>query len=123
MTNSNDAALERIDVCEGKYTVINDNGKLSALRYGEPWRDLTGDNLIYWMMVEITSLREKNGVLVEALQAMEARFGCESSRAAEKPKTFACRHTAETCPACEGLVSGWKAVQLARAALPKARTA
>ncbi len=45
---------EQITVADGKYTVINDKGKLSALRHGEPWsRDLVGDNLVYWMMVEI----------------------------------------------------------------------
>lgn len=47
-----------ITIADGKYTVIFDQGNLSALRYGEPWRDLTGDNLIYWMMVEIERLRE-----------------------------------------------------------------
>lgn len=26
----------------------------------------------------------------------------------EQPKTFACHHAAETCPACEGLVRRWK---------------
>jgi hypothetical protein len=45
--------------CDGKYTVTNDNGKLTALRNGEPWgRDLTGDNLIYWMLVEVDRLKE-----------------------------------------------------------------
>ena len=43
---------------DGKYTLINDNGKLTALRHGEPWgRDLTGDNLIYWMLVEVERLK------------------------------------------------------------------
>lgn len=40
----------------GKYTIIQEPGKLEALRYGEPWRDLTGDNLVYWMAVEIETL-------------------------------------------------------------------
>lgn len=52
--------MTRIELADGKYTVIFDEGRLSALRYGEPWRDLTGDNLIYWMMVEIEQLREAN---------------------------------------------------------------
>jgi hypothetical protein len=43
---------------DGKYTVINDNGNLTALRHGEPWtRDFTGDNLIYWMLVEVERLK------------------------------------------------------------------
>lgn len=44
----------------GKYTVVSEDGtgKQYALRHGEPWRDLTGDNLIYWMMVEIRVLHD-----------------------------------------------------------------
>ena len=66
---------------------------------------------------ERTKLRAQRGALLEALVAMEARFGCRSSRAEDPPKTFSCRHVAETCPNCEGLVTGWKAVQAARAAI------
>lgn len=48
----------RHDFCDGKYTVINDNGILTALRHGEPWgRDLVGDNLVYWMLVEVDRLK------------------------------------------------------------------
>lgn len=50
-------SIERIEVGGGKYTLINDYGKLTALRYGQPWvRDLTGDNLVYWLMVRILEL-------------------------------------------------------------------
>jgi hypothetical protein len=50
---------DRHDFADGKYTVINDRGKLTALRYGEPWRDITGDNLIYWMLVEVAALKQQ----------------------------------------------------------------
>jgi hypothetical protein len=40
----------------GKYTLTYHEGRLQALRYGEPWRDLSGDNLIYHMMLRIQSL-------------------------------------------------------------------
>lgn len=54
---------------DGKYTVINDNGKLTALRHGEPWdRDLTGDNLIYWMLVDVDALKAQRDELVAHLQ-------------------------------------------------------
>lgn len=47
------------DFADGKYTVINDNGKLTALRNGEPWgRDLVGDNLVYWMLVKVNEQAE-----------------------------------------------------------------
>jgi hypothetical protein len=50
----------RHDFADGKYTVINDNGKLTALRNGEPWaRDLIGDNLVYWMLVEVDRLKNE----------------------------------------------------------------
>lgn len=37
---------------DGKYTVIFDDGRLYALRHGEPWRDLTGDKLVLAMLQE-----------------------------------------------------------------------
>ena len=45
-------------VADGKYTLEFNNGKMTVLRNGEPWeRDLTGDNLVYWMLVEIENLK------------------------------------------------------------------
>lgn len=53
---------------DGKYTVINDNGKLTALRHGKPWvRDLTGDNLVYWMLVEVDNLKSEVARLTQLL--------------------------------------------------------
>lgn len=55
----------RHDFNEGKHTIINDNGKLTALRYGQPWeRDLTGDNLIYWMLIEVDKLKQQLDALL-----------------------------------------------------------
>lgn len=54
------ATEERFDLYDGKYTVVYDGkGGLRALRHGEPWRDLCGDNLAYWMMVRIRELEAK----------------------------------------------------------------
>ncbi len=40
-----------------KYTVSHDNGlNFHALRYGEPWRDLTGDGLVLAMAQRIEEL-------------------------------------------------------------------
>jgi hypothetical protein len=45
-------------VAEGKYTIISENGVgTHALRYGEPWRDLTGDGMVLAMLQEIVELR------------------------------------------------------------------
>lgn len=51
----------KIDLCDGKYTVVlTEKGELSALRHGEPWQDLCGNNLVYWMMVRIQALEAEN---------------------------------------------------------------
>lgn len=50
--------LTKIELAEGKYTVIHRHGtEFQALRYGEPWRDLTGDGLILAMCQEIEALK------------------------------------------------------------------
>lgn len=65
---------EQMDFGDGKYTVIYDNGSLKALRYGEPWkRDLTGDNLIYWMLVEAIRLKEERDALAAKLKELEGQ--------------------------------------------------
>jgi hypothetical protein len=52
---------ERLDLENGKYTIINDGGKLSALRYGQPWRgpDLIGDGLVGALFTELHQARAK----------------------------------------------------------------
>lgn len=55
--------MNKIELNHGKYTVVNEldepNGKFYALRYGEEWRSLAGDNLVLAMYHEIEELREK----------------------------------------------------------------
>lgn len=48
-----------IELDGGKYSVVlnEDTFHLSALRYGEPWRVLRGDNLVLSMFYEILKLR------------------------------------------------------------------
>lgn len=55
--------MERIkrDFADGKYTLIREpDGRMYALRYDEYWRNLVGDNLIYYMLMRITDLEEEN---------------------------------------------------------------
>ncbi len=50
----------RIDIDNGKYTVvINEYCGLKVLRYGEVWRDCTGDKFILSMALELESLRKE----------------------------------------------------------------
>lgn len=64
--------MPRIDLAEGKYAVLHDNGAgLRALRYNEPWRDLAGDGLVMAMTQEIAALRETLEALLNYTVACE----------------------------------------------------
>lgn len=56
----------KVSVNDKKYTVLFDGkGKLYAERYGESWQDLTGDNLVYWLAVELMEARDEIARLKE----------------------------------------------------------
>lgn len=65
---------EQMDFDDGKYTVVSDNGRLKALRYGQPWRDLTGDHLVYAMLVKAIQLKEERDALAAKLKDQDARI-------------------------------------------------
>lgn len=70
--------IEQMSFADDKYIVINDNGNLTALRYGEPWkRDLTGDNLVYWMLVESLELKRQRDELLRFAEGV-VRYGGNS---------------------------------------------
>lgn len=48
-----------VSVADGKYIVHFDNGSLRASRYGDTWRDLTGDNLVYFLAAELQGARDE----------------------------------------------------------------
>jgi ubiquinone biosynthesis protein UbiJ len=58
----------KIELDNGKYTYIFEDGKHCALRYGEEWRNLTGDKFIYAMACEIERLQEENEELKAELE-------------------------------------------------------
>ena len=44
----------------GKYTVFQEKGgALKALRYGGPWQDLCGNNLVFYLMVELIEAKKE----------------------------------------------------------------
>lgn len=51
----------RIELESGKYTYLynSDTGKQGVLRYGEEWRDLTGDKFVYALAQLV--LKQQNG--------------------------------------------------------------
>lgn len=65
-----------VSVNNDKYRVrMEEGGGLHALRHGEEWRNCVGDNLIYWLAVElqdaramIEKLEEKNQQILDILE-------------------------------------------------------
>ena len=54
-----------VTAADGKYRVILKEGVgLHALRHGKPWRDCCGDNLVYFLALELHEARER----IEALK-------------------------------------------------------
>jgi len=48
-----------VTICDGKYTIIQaSNGGIRVLRYGEEWRDVTGDNVIAGLAWELQEARK-----------------------------------------------------------------
>jgi hypothetical protein len=57
-----------VTICDGKYTVIQEpTGGTRVLRYGEEWRDVTGDNVIGGLAWELQEAREKIAKLEKEL--------------------------------------------------------
>lgn len=77
-------ALLEVSISDGKYTVVFDpDHGLRVLRYGEPWRNATGDNLIFSLAQAVRELeaerdrlreanKESNQLLKEILKVMKA---------------------------------------------------
>lgn len=58
----------RVTVANGKYTVVmEEGGRLHALRHGEEWRDCCGDKLIYCLASELEDARAEVAALKKKL--------------------------------------------------------
>lgn len=63
-----------INLCEDKYTLkVEESGAAVCLRYGEPWRDLTGDHLIGALIAEVEETREAYANLVSESNALRQK--------------------------------------------------
>ena len=61
----------KVSICDSKYTIIQDaSGRTNVLRYGESWRDVTGDNVILGAAYEIEKLQARIKRLEEAGDAL-----------------------------------------------------
>ena len=57
-----------VSICDGKYTVIQEpTGETRVLRYGEEWRDVTGDNVIGGLAWELQESRKRIKLMKESL--------------------------------------------------------
>jgi len=62
-----------LELENGKYTVYIDKktNAFKALRHGEPWRDLCGDNLIFYLMIELIEANSENSCLQDKIAGLE----------------------------------------------------
>ena len=54
--------MKEIKLDDGKYTIVYDKTgsyPVKCLRCGEEWRNLLGDNLIYWLCARIEELEKE----------------------------------------------------------------
>ena len=62
-----------VSICDGKYIIIQaPTGTTRVLRYGEEWRDVTGDNVIGGLAWELQEARDRIKRLEEENDAMRA---------------------------------------------------
>lgn len=82
----------QLDICDGKYTVIIDmqTGQAECLRYGEKWRDLTGDKMVLAMFDTIVDVRGQCDELQTAYDAAHSELRRMTDQLA------ACRAVANT---------------------------
>lgn len=50
---------QRLDVTVGEYQINFQHGRLMVFRYGEFWKDATGDNCLLALAYEVDRLRER----------------------------------------------------------------
>lgn len=54
--------VKTIMLDDGKYTIVYDENNqypTKCLRYGKEWKNLIGDNLIFWLCAKIGELEEE----------------------------------------------------------------
>ena len=64
----------RLDICDGKYTLIidTDTGRAECLRYEEKWRDLAGDKMVLALFDELVDARARAEAARAEAEALRA---------------------------------------------------
>jgi hypothetical protein len=104
--------MKELKLCDGKYTVVNElnsGGGFYALRYGEKWRTLAGDNLVYAMFQEIEDLRDNLKTAKESLEFITRQYDNTSVNMAKETatKTLDKIDPHRSCPNCHDDCVGW----------------
>lgn len=77
--------MKTLNLEDGKYKVlVEDSGRVRALRYDQPWRELSGDKFIYCLVDRILDLeaqREKTNLVLAARAAFVDWLAAELIRA------------------------------------------
>lgn len=69
---------------DGKYAVeLTPDCRINAYRNGEMWQDLTGNNLVYWMLVEVAALKHQRDSAFSALELCVDHVSANSSSGRE----------------------------------------
>lgn len=83
--------MRELELEGGKYRIVReDNGYVAAFRYGEAWRDLTGDKLIGALVSEVEELRQitpADGCVVQQADAWQAVIALLRESGAINPRT------------------------------------
>lgn len=94
----------KITIADGKYTVVtpeNPGERLHALRYGEPWRDCVGDNLVHALAVELQESRDAQQDLIAQIAVMLAVFEVEGEWDDNEPSCMKCGDMMDLNDGCE----------------------
>lgn len=79
----------KLELDDGKYTYIRyEQGGQEALRYGDPWRELTGDNLILFLGFKVEELLERNTKLERELNEAKERLDWYEEKGLEADINF-----------------------------------
>lgn len=103
--------MRELKLYDGKYTVINDlesGGGFYALRYGEKWQSLAGNNLVLAMFQEIEGLTEKIDEYEKVLKEIEGGTHSAATYLASVARNTLDKHNPHrSCPSCLGDCQGW----------------
>lgn len=96
--------MTRITLCDGRYTIIKENGTITVLQYGEQWRYLEGYKLFVALVDEVERLR----ALVDTAPAATADLSefidgdCIASICANRAGVASKSESIDLCGTCDG---------------------